>query len=191
LICGDCGERAATVRYTEMRDGELYAVRLCEECARKRGVGAGLSSFAGPLVNILMGLLADSMEQGGESRGVVDCPQCGTSYSDFRASGRLGCAGCYEAFGEELKPLLRRVHGSTRHIGRCPAGDAEDASRRAELRRLRAELRAAVRREDYETAAELRDQIRSSEREQAACRAAGESWRDGYRPGEKAEHVDD
>ncbi len=165
MICAECGERPATVRYTEMVDGKLSTWELCEECARKRGVGTGLSSVAGPLVNILMGLLEETVaaDRDLETSGPT-CPQCGLSYEDFRRSGRLGCGVCYESFAEELEPLLRRVHGSTEHVGRFPQEVSDEVASRHELRRMRTELEAAVRKEDYERAAELRDLIRARER---------------------------
>jgi protein arginine kinase activator len=160
LICGECGERPATVRFTETRGGELRTFRLCERCARRRRARTGLPSFAGPLVNILMGLLEESLDPGGGPRDISDCPQCGLSYSEFRLSGRLGCAACYESFGEELEPLLRRVHGSTAHVGRCPSGEAGTASPTRRRNELRLKLARAVGCEDYERAAELRDELR-------------------------------
>jgi protein arginine kinase activator len=162
MKCEKCGRREATVRYVEVIDGTTTTWHLCEECAEERGVGGSLTSLAGPLVNILMGLLEGSAA-GGASSGGPACPVCGLSYEEFRRGGRLGCAGCYEAFASELKPLLRRIHGSTEHTGRVP-GDAEgDYLRRREIRKLKAELATAVAEEDYERAADLRDSIRHAE----------------------------
>ena len=165
MICGDCAERDVTIRYTEMVDGELTTWQLCEECARARGVGSGLSSMAGPLVNILMGLLeeASATDAGRDHTGPV-CPRCGLSFPEFRTTGRLGCGVCYESFADELKPLLRRVHGSTGHVGKYPAELSDALTSRTELRRLQTDLASAIRREDYERAAELRDLIRAREK---------------------------
>jgi protein arginine kinase activator len=176
LICGDCGERDATIHYTEMVDGALSKWQLCDECARARGVGTGLASIAGPLVNILMGLLeeAGATDAGRDETGPV-CPQCGLSFADFRTTGRLGCGVCYESFAGELKPLLRRVHGSTEHVGKYPAELSDALASRTELRRLRTDLTSAVRREDYEKAAELRDLIRARERGNAGAIRAAET----------------
>ncbi len=164
MRCEECGRRPASIRYTEMVDGQLRTWGLCEECSRTRGVGPGLSSLAGPLVNILMGLLEDAAAAGGGPGDDADvCPQCGLSYAEFRRTGRLGCGECYGAFEEELLPLLRRIHGGTEHVGGFPPGQEERIESRRELRRLRTELAQAVRREDYERAAELRDAIRGLE----------------------------
>lgn len=164
MTCDECGERPANIRYTEMVDGELLTWQLCEECARARGVGTGLSSIAGPLVNILMGLLeeAGGAEHDRDDAGPV-CPQCGMSYAEFRRTGRVGCGVCYRSFVDELKPLLRRVHGSTEHVGKFPPGLSDELVSRHEIRRLRSELDRAVRHEEYERAAELRDLLHAKE----------------------------
>ena len=168
MMCESCQRRTATVQYAEVVGGQMTTYNLCDECARKRGVAMSLAPFAGPLVNILMGLLE---ETGGrdeaEQQGPV-CPGCGLSYSEFRRSGRLGCPKCYESFADELKPLIRRIHGSTRHAGTAPDSLVEDAGSRTQMRRLKSELDDAVRREEYERAAELRDRIRDIERGMAA-----------------------
>jgi protein arginine kinase activator len=124
------------------------------------------------------------------------CPQCGLSYAEFRRLGRLGCEACYETFRDDLKPLLRRVHGSTAHAGAVPAHLERGLESRREIKRLRSELDLAVRREEYERAAELRDAIREIEeraRRESNAEAAppwvgGDAARDRCPPGNS--HVD-
>jgi len=161
LKCEACGRKPATYRYCEMVDGELVTLHLCEDCAREKGVAA----LAAPLVNILMGLLGGGSVGGREDEetGTV-CPRCGLSFAEFRRKGRLGCGACYDSFRDDLKVLLRRIHGSTSHVGRVPRALSDGVEHERELRRLRAELRSAVQREEYERAAELRDLIREKER---------------------------
>ena len=164
MKCERCGSRTATVRYAEVVDGSLTTWHLCEECASERGVTGSLTSLAGPLVNILMGLL----EGGGEAEppgSEPTCPRCGLTYEAFRRAGRLGCGTCYEAFASQLKPLLRRIHGSTDHTGGVPSADEGGHFRRREILKLKGELSRAVQAEDYERAAEIRDTVRSRERE--------------------------
>jgi protein arginine kinase activator len=149
--------------YTEFSGGKAATWNLCEDCAARRGVSASLSSLSGPLVDILMGLLEEvGREGGGPGTGPV-CGACGMSLEEFRRAGRLGCSACYGAFREELTPLLRRIHGSVEHAGRAPASLEPTEGPRREIARLRVELERAVRREEYERAASLRDAIRERE----------------------------
>lgn len=172
MRCEECSERDATIRFAEMTDGEFTVRNLCEECAQKRGAAASLTPFAGPLVNILMGLLEEAGERGSEPPGPV-CPRCGLSYAEFRSSGKLGCGACYASFHNELKPLLRRVHGTTEHTGGVPSCREREFDSLKEVKRLRSELDRAVRNEEYERAAELRDRIRAKELELASTAGAG------------------
>ena len=93
----------------------------------------------------------------------VRCASCGSTLRDFRDSGRLGCDQCYATFDAHLRDLLRRLHGSSQHVGeRYDApGDLEGAADpRSRLLELKAQLRRAVEGENFELAAELRDRIR-------------------------------
>jgi protein arginine kinase activator len=148
-----------------MIDGRASTWNLCEECARSRGVSGSLPTLAGPLVDILMGLLEEAGEGSESGRASEEpvCPRCGLTYGEFRRAGRLGCAECYRAFRAELVPLLRRIHGATGHRGRLPEARSRSIESERELERLRAQLSKAVEREEYERAAELRDLIRAKE----------------------------
>lgn len=162
MICGECGRSEAKVCYTEFSDGKAATLNLCEECARKRGVSASLSSLSGPLVNILMGLL-EEVGRDGAAEAVPRCEACGLTLTEFRRTGRLGCSACYAAFRDELRPLVRRIHGGGEHTGRVPGSLEASEGPRREILRLRAELEGAVKREEYERAAALRDLIRKKE----------------------------
>ena len=89
------------------------------------------------------------------------CPRCGGSLQDFRESGRLGCPECYRAFETPLRDLLRRLHGSTQHLGERYADHVgAPADSRIDTADLREQLRLAVETENFELAAELRDRLR-------------------------------
>jgi protein arginine kinase activator len=80
---------------------------------------------------------------------------------DFRQTGRLGCATCYATFEQSLRELLRRVHGNAKHRGRHyeppPPNLLEGLSTLGELRER---LRLAITNEQFELAAQIRDQIK-------------------------------
>lgn len=158
MRCDRCGEREAEVHLTQIEQGELDTVHLCEACADEQGVTADAVGEA-PLADFLA-------EMGkGESQAMLpavseSCPYCGTSASDFRRTGRLGCAQCWVHFEEQLEALVRRIHGSTEHVGKLYLADAaEEEDRQTRLTQLRRRLKRAVETEDFEAAADLRDQI--------------------------------
>ena len=91
----------------------------------------------------------------------LTCPKCGITFREFRTQGQLGCPHDYQVFAEFMAPLVERAHGgATQHVGKVPARLGPTASQQSELLRLQRELNDAVEREDYETAAGLRDQIK-------------------------------
>jgi protein arginine kinase activator len=149
MECQRCGS-PATVHVVQTVGPKKREVRLCDACAKAADLlpatGAELNLPA--LVGLLMGLPA---------AGGLECPDCGLSYAGFRADGRLGCPGEYDAFRPALEPLLERIHRATRHAGKRP--------RRVERGRLRSELAEAVAGERYEEAARLRDALRAAEGE--------------------------
>lgn len=92
------------------------------------------------------------------------CPGCGLTMNQFRESSLLGCPQCYQAFLDQLAPLIERhQEGGTHHIGKMPRRAGSDAQRQQQLFRLRKKLNDAVTQENYEQAAELRDELRRLE----------------------------
>ncbi len=140
--CDQCGKQPASVRFTQVDSGHVRKGHLCASCARARGL---LEIAPSPAAKTLV------------------CGECGLAFSEFQQQGRLGCPACYTAFLEELLPLLRQIHGQVEHTGRVAGGRRRAAPPERKLDRLRAALESAVRAEDYERAATLRDEIRALE----------------------------
>lgn len=164
IPCDKCRERPAEVKVTEVdKHGKSVEHWLCVECARSRGVVAGDNAQPRadrqdpqPSAEILREL-KDKVRA--TDRKLV-CPNCKLTFNEFKASGRLGCARCYEAFAEQLLPVIKRIHGAAKHTGRRPNPDGSAAAQGFEIQRLRRELSAAIEAENYEQAAAVRDRIR-------------------------------
>lgn len=93
------------------------------------------------------------------------CPVCGHTYSDFRRTGKFGCGECYATFRSAAADTLRQVQPSTKHTGKIPSKSGENLKLKRKYESLKQELSAAVKNEDYETAAKLHKQIREIENE--------------------------
>jgi len=98
-----------------------------------------------------------------EAMSAIKCPACGFTYQDFKKVGRLGCGDCYEAFKKQLDPLLKRIHGANRHIGKVPLMAGKTVKEDRTLQDLKIQLEKAIRSEEFEAAAKLRDNIRALE----------------------------
>ena len=174
MTCENCGKNPATVHYTAYQNSQPKEMHVCQECAVEKGIivvspDKEKFSIQDPVIS-MFGDLA-----GQEARiGKIQCPSCLLLYSGFRETGRLGCARCYESFEVQLRPLLRRIHGSLSHAGKVPLADGDHVARRTRLQKLQEDLDQAIGRENFERAAEIRDQIRGlREQEEAAGEGGG------------------
>ena len=93
------------------------------------------------------------------------CPLCGATSTDIRRTGRAGCANCYSIFDTILDPIISKIHGTTTHTGNIPKSAGANLSSKRHLEDLKTQLKAAITNEDYESAAKLRDEIRSLEQQ--------------------------
>jgi protein arginine kinase activator len=159
MICDLCKTTEAKVFLTEIVEGKMKKVNLCDSCSKAKGVDDP-TGFA--LADLLLGFgAAQEIERG--SGTAQRCPGCGFSQADFKKTGRLGCAQCYETFGEGLNSLLKAMHKGTHHTGKVPARIVRRLERDTTLKTLQRDLQKAVAEENYESAAQIRDQLRQME----------------------------
>jgi len=169
MKCDVCHDAAATVQLTEIAQKSKVVTHLCEGCAKARGAlapppkpepappetaTAAAGVVAHPPVIAEAKLLVKAKEL-----AEATCPVCGITFAEFRASGRLGCPNDYVAFRRGLLPLLDKIHGRVEHQGKVPQRTSQRLKRQRRIAELRRELNAAIQREEYETAARLRDEI--------------------------------
>ena len=164
MLCDVCAKNPATVHLTEIIDEQMNELHLCEDCARHKSVGME-QQFG--LSDLLAGM-ADFEKPSSKEEEVVTikCPSCGLTYADFKKIGRLGCGECYNVFRKYLAPLLKRIHGSSQHIGKNPAkakAAAKFSKKKTGLPELKNQLQKAIQEEAFEEAARLRDQIKAME----------------------------
>lgn len=164
--CGRCA-KPAVLHITEIRQGEVQALHLCESCAKEY---LNESEAGGPppdedadFGSSDTGEMAEVADK--DDDVTATCPHCGITFKEFRKQGRLGCPHDYVVFREELLPLLENIHGETQHIGKVPKRAPKASQHQFRLIRLRNRLKAAVDEEMYEEAARLRDEIQSLEAE--------------------------
>jgi protein-arginine kinase activator protein McsA len=88
------------------------------------------------------------------------CPHCGYTLDKFREKVVPGRPNDYEVFEKQLSPLIKKAHdGATCHCGKVPSKTPTDSKKQLEIAQLRQQLDEAVRKEDYELAAKLRDKL--------------------------------
>jgi protein arginine kinase activator len=161
MKCEICGLRDAVIHIRQIQKSSVYELHICEECAEEKGLVKEEESEIS-ISNLLSGLI-DSKDAPGAEETVEACPRCGMKLSEFRKRGKLGCAECFQAFKRDVRSILSQMAGRTHHTGKLPSTETPAASPGEDRQALAGELRDAIEREDYETAARLRDRIRELE----------------------------
>jgi len=165
MVCDVCHIKEATVHLTEIINNKVSKLHLCEQCAREKSTEMeghfGLADLLSGLADLVP--VVDKKEENMPSVN-IKCPACGFTFGDFRKIGRLGCPKCYDTFKEQLNPLLKKIHGSESHIGKMPAKRTKVRGKAALLEELKVKLENAVKLEEFEQAARLRDQIKALEK---------------------------
>ena len=158
MLCCICKEKEAKVHLTQIVGDKMQKVDLCEGCAAQKGVNdpAGFS-----LADLLLGLGA-SQEMEQASGGELRCPTCGFTQADFKKAGRLGCSECYHTFSEGLEGLLKTMHKGTKHVGKVPQTQQQARELSEKLKSLQKKLDKAVADENFEQAAQMRDEIKQT-----------------------------
>jgi protein arginine kinase activator len=161
--CFNCHKETAEVRITKIEGSEVTDIYLCQKCAgdysKYQKPPDVIFSLSDIFENILKGEKAKSLK----SEHKLVCNECGLNYETFKKTGLLGCSACYNSFSSFLIPLLRRIHGSTEHIGKSSSKIDFKTESTLKIEELKKELDNAVKKEDFEKAAILRDKIKSIE----------------------------
>ncbi len=147
---------------TQIVNAQVTELCLCENCAKERGLFDPQSLtfaekfFPEELRERVDRIVRELSAQGTERMAaptlpadiITQCPACGFTLEAYRRTNRLGCPDCYSVFAREF---------STSHLADNPA--ETDAPPSREL--LERQLREAIEREDYERAAQLRDELKA------------------------------
>ena len=177
MLCERCQKNPATMRLTRTVNNKKSVINLCADCARE--TGTQIPSPMEGIGSILSGLMGlDSLWKTGAVSAVREekkCPVCGMTQAQISKEGKLGCSECYITFIDEMRPLLRKIHGNCLHHGSVPKDPSakpvnipdgkkdagQDADRHpSDLETLQRQMQDAVAREDFEQAAVIRDKIR-------------------------------
>lgn len=180
MLCENCGKREAKVHYTENINGFTRELNLCEECSEKLGITDSLNFNMPVDFSNLFGSLLEDFESVNfkpmlDEVKQVSCDSCGTTFEDIVNTGMMGCGNCYDVFSRRLDPILKRIQGANRHVGRIGKisdnklnmdkneNKIEKTEKKSKLATLQDDLKNAIKDERYEDAAKIRDEIKEEE----------------------------
>lgn len=175
MLCERCKKNEATYYYRENVNGTEKAYHLCSECAKELEKAGEIKGFGQDklfngffdgedLGSVFSALFAPSAKKNrsiNRSPEKTKCSLCGASIDELAREGKAGCPKCYEVFADELAESIRRIHGRSSHTGREPMKLREKNETKRKIASLEGELKESVKSENYERAAELRDEIRA------------------------------
>ena len=165
MTCERCGEEPASVHLLRVVDGAVTHTHLCPACAE--GMAEETEGLA--LVLAVPAVLRE-LGKGGAGEDTATpapelehnelfCDVCGTTLTDLKESGLLGCAHCYAAFADYLDNFLAKGSDPVEHMGKIPHRGPETDNLRHEMLRLQRMLRELVDCERFEEAAGVRDRL--------------------------------
>jgi protein arginine kinase activator len=173
MQCEICKIKPATVHLTEIVDGQRRESHLCQACAQKEGITIKNQLS---LNELLSSLIAAHQQADEQEMDTIEksCPVCGMTLEMFRKNALLGCPKDYEIFDKSLQTIIEKAHnGNLIHKGKTPPGvpqqvvssdtkkDEAETKEKDEIESIKNQLDEAVRKEDYELAARLRDQLKA------------------------------
>ena len=179
MKCQNCGKNEVTFRYTQVINGVKKEMNLCDKCASELGLKD--INFSMPIS--FSSFLSDFFDDYSENllpsfmgTQTLQCKNCGTTFEDFMNRGEFGCSSCYDVFEDRISPILKKLQGANRHIGRgyreitTDESVEEKAGKKAvkkeenKLEKLQKDLQKAIKDERYEDAAKIRDEIKEVEK---------------------------
>ena len=189
MLCQKCNKKVATVFISTIVNGKNTQMYLCTDCAKELHDNMNPDiKIPFPINDILtnMELSEDTinewinefkdMEDKGQIEELVQhenpetlqhnnqheditCNFCNTSFDEYKKTGNLGCGKCYSTFRKQLKPIIEGIYGYSEHIGKFPKNEFKDTEIVKTVEQLKEKLNMAIKEEEYEQAAKLRDEI--------------------------------
>lgn len=156
-----CG-KMATIHLTEIIGNQKVEKHLCAECAETEGVSINAGMPISKLLeDFVLQAPSSSEKEIKEALPEITCDSCGITFKEFQKNGMLGCPNDYRVFSSALRSLIARSQdGKIMHVGKIPHNADNNQQKEAKILVLRNELRDAIRAENYEAAANLRDNIK-------------------------------
>lgn len=162
MLCEKCKVNEATNHYKRIINGQKEEHFLCSQCASELGYDNFFDGAALNFESLLGKFLGTSSAVDNELVGVQRCEQCGSTYNDIIATGRVGCGHCYDKFYDRLIGSIENLHGKAFHNGKhAKKAYIKIKDEISEKEKLERALKNAVEKQNFELAAQLRDKIRA------------------------------
>lgn len=174
--CHICG-KPASIFLTKISDGKVTDLALCKDCAREKGIFDPRkltlaeqlfpAEISGEVEAFIKKMIESSYMEDAEADihdslpdMLTECPVCHFTLENYQQTGFVGCPECYKVFSSELASALGLPHAASASARKVVEPDYLD-SPVLERGRLEVLMQEAIRDENYEEAAALRDRIKN------------------------------
>ena len=165
MKCENCGKNEVSFVYKSNINGKIEEKHLCRECAEQLGYTRKLQESCSGFQNLFRSSFAEMLSPMRALAGVNSDPFFGDSFfggsllgdrffDDFFSMPALGGGEANSSAATE-----------TRKDNLVSDEEQKKISRERELNALRSEMQQAIASENFERAAQLRDQIHAKEKE--------------------------
>lgn len=179
MLCQHCKEKEATSHYKRIMNGHKEEAYLCTDCAHDLGYDRLMEEMGMGLGSMLGNFLGASSNVNKALAGVERCRRCGSSFNDIVSWGVVGCGDCYDQFRERLMPSIENLHGHAVHNGKvAKQATIKVKEELTEQEKLKRAMKAAVERQDFELAAQLRDKLHALDSQPTDRQSSGDSQTD-------------
>jgi protein arginine kinase activator len=162
MKCSSCDKERATVHIINIAGEKFSDLHLCEDCARAQGYIFGPNEVS--FEDVVHRLITDNAEAGSpvQKEAVYDkpCPNCGNTVKEILMNHSIHCEEDVTEFRKEIEVIIDTIHGTVRHTGKTHLPNTGDSRSQQMISVLERQLDQAVKAEDYERAALIRDKIR-------------------------------
>jgi len=160
MICENCKNRQANVHIIQVGQGYKKEINLCLFCLHEKGMNNSFVHLSDILGDIIKEFITKDNAGIKKFSGIV-CSGCSMPFERFFETGLLGCPECYNSFEIELKRILHKFHGTSIHItDSSKVITSPQSITTNDVKKLKTDLNTALKSENFEKAAELRDRLR-------------------------------
>jgi protein arginine kinase activator len=159
MKCEMCSNHNAVIQIQQIINNKKRSVRLCETCAKGLGIlGIGLDENKDITIPDLFSHVFEGIKEVSVSQN-RKCKNCGSTLKKIIKEHKVGCTECYTVFQKQIRKIINAHAGDSEHKGKLPKRFALYRKFLTDIGSLKKQLKNALKEENYESAAVLRDAI--------------------------------
>lgn len=160
MKCNFCGCDKAVLHIKEIIDGEQYEINTCKKCETENNIiEKCLELEDHNLSDVFVNCKHIATKTQKNNTKEKNCGYCGYALSEFLDTNTLSCPNCYEAFKTYINKNIKKIHRSTKHIGKIANSKIKTKDIESEIDKCNNAIDLLVENENYEEALVLKNKL--------------------------------